>query len=468
MAGLRKTTAWWWWSRRVVAKEGARWSSSSLRERGEALGLKFYQFSFVDLFGQQRSKLVPVARADEIAASGAGFAGFACYLRLAPTDGDVLAKPDPSTLTVLPWNREVGWISCDLEWRGAELDHGPRNVLRRVLGTLRDKYGLSMKCGVECEFFLVDGVGGVSDRLDSSPKPCYDAHALMRRYAVVRELVLGMEALGWGPYQADHEDANGQFEVNWDYADALATADRVAFFKYMTRSVAEKHGLRATFMPKPFADLTGSGCHCHVSLHAPDDKNVCAGEDRPHGLSKIAANFLGGILDAAPALAAVANPTVNSYRRIHASTTTSGATWSPDAVCWGGNNRTVLVRVPEAPRLELRLADMAANPYLWPAALLAAGLNGLDLGSDPGDPADCNMYDATCPRAAAVRSRVPKLPSSLRPALANFSATPAFRDYLGSSTVDAYLELKSRHCDDYDRFIAAHVSPWERDHYLDV
>lgn len=323
-------------------------TSPSLTELGRALGIKYYQFSFLDLFGSQRSKLVPVSCADDVASAGAGFAGFACNLRMAPTDGDLLAIPDPTSVTVLPWNKDVAWLACNLEWRGAELDHGPRNVLRRVLGMLRER-GLTMKTGVECEFFLLNKEGSsLADNLDTADKPCYEAHTLMRRFDVVSELIDAMESLGWGVYQADHEDANGQFEINWHYADALVTADRVTFFKYMVRSIAEKHGLRATFMPKPFANLTGSGCHCHISIHSatkPGEPNVfsISPSKESFGLDRTALMFLGGLLAEAQALAAVANPTINSYKRIHASTTTSGATWSPNTICWGGNNRTVMV-----------------------------------------------------------------------------------------------------------------------------
>ena len=233
----------------ATAAENAR----AIAERGAELELEFFQFSFVDLFGVQRSKLVPASRVAEIAEGGAGFAGFAAHLDMDPTMGDLLALPDPSTLVALPWRPAVGWLSCDLVHEGAALAHGPRNVLRRVQAELAAVHGLTLKTGVECEFFLLDGGGGApggvaapSDALDTQGKPCYDAHALMRRFELIAELVRHMEVLGWGPYQADHEDANGQFEINWDYADALVTADRVVLFKYMTRTLAERAGFRAT------------------------------------------------------------------------------------------------------------------------------------------------------------------------------------------------------------------------------
>ena len=230
-------------------------SAVAISEAGKAKGLKFFQFSFVDCFGVQRSKLVPSSRVAEIAEDGAGFAGFAAHLDMDPTMGDLLAVPDPDSLTVLPWQREVGWLSCNLVHNDSELGHGPRNVLRSVQKKLAANHGLQLKTGVECEFFLLDGAATangmptLSDPLDVQAKPCYDAHALMRRYDLISTLVEYMEELGWGPYQADHEDANGQFEINWDYDDALVTADRVVFFKYMARTLAEKAGCTRTRAP---------------------------------------------------------------------------------------------------------------------------------------------------------------------------------------------------------------------------
>lgn len=429
--------------RLVTPRSRIRWSTY-LSDYGRDNDVRYYQFSFVDLFGTQRSKLVPAMRADEMAEGGAGFAGFATHLKQFPEDGDLLAKPDLQSLRVLPWNPEVGWLSCDLYFRDDELSHGPRNVLRRSLRALRDEFGFVLKTGVECEFFLLDAKKReLADFHDTQAKPCYDAHALMRQYDLITSIADAMD----GTYQCDHEDANGQFEINWDFADALTTADRVVFFKYLTRSIAEGHGLRASFMPKPFANLTGNGCHMHISLHDANDdneKNVMSGTG-VHGLSDVALRFLSGILREAPALAAIANPTINSYKRLHASTTTSGATWSPDTVTFGGNDRTVMCRIPDSRRIELRIADMAANPYLFPAAVAAAGLAGLRQDPD-------------------LTQTGHKLPRSLRDALDRLDASSVLRSGLGDDIVDAYIYLKRRHCDDFD----AHLSQWELDNYLDV
>ena len=451
--------------RRLCSKTAA----ESIAAEGKALGLRFYQFSYVDLFGVQRSKLVPASRVAELAEGGAGFAGFAAHLDMDPTMGDLLAVPDASSLAPLPWQPEVGWLSCNLVHEGTELPHGPRNVLRGVQSKLIE-HGVTLKTGVECEFFLLDGsqsAGGpaLSDPSDQQPKPCYDAHALMRRYELISTLVQHMEALGWGPYQADHEDANGQFEINWDYADALVTADRVVFFKYMVRTLAERAGFRATFMPKPFANLTGSGCHAHLSLHdAGTGANVCKGGDEAmHGLSPLALSFLSGLLANAPALAALSNPTVNSYKRLNARGTTSGATWSPTAATWAGNNRTALVRVPDSRRFELRLADMSANPYLMAAAIGAAGLDGLQKAGTPPPPTDRNMYDPTDPVVAEAIAAAPPLPRNLLFALDELHRSRALRGGLGDAFVDSYLKLRRDHWDEY----ANHLSQWELDAYLD-
>jgi glutamine synthetase len=314
-----------------------------------------------------------------------------------------------------------------------------------------------MKTGVECEFFLITPDGGaLSDAADTQVKPCYDQQALMRRYDVITEICDAMLTLGWSPYQNDHEDANGQFEMNWLFDDALVTADRHAFFKYMVKSIAETHGLRATFMPKPFVHLTGNGCHMHVSLWK-GETNVFTGGPDEATLSPLGLNFIGGVINSADALAAFLNPTVNSYKRINAPRTTSGATWAPNSVTWTGNNRTHMIRVPEGDRFELRLADGAANPYLLPAAVLAAGLDGLAEKRDPGPRLDINMY-TDGDKAGEVK----KLPLNLLDALRALESSSILAGALGA-LVPAYLKLKTAEWNDFSR----HLTQWERDRTLD-
>jgi glutamine synthetase len=362
-----------------------------LAAEAKARGIRYFLVSFTDLFGGQRAKLVPASAITGMVRDGAGFGGFATWLDMSPADPDMFAMPDTGTLIQLPWKPDVGWVAADLYMNGAPVDQAPRNVLKTLLAKAASR-GLELKTGVECEFFLLapDGTA-ISDPADRQSKPCYDQSALMRRYDVITEICDAMLALGWGPYQSDHEDANGQFEMNWDFAGALVTADRHAFFKFMVKSIAEKHGLRATFMPKPFAHLTGNGCHAHVSVWR-GDANLFDDPGGALGLSALGYDFIGGVLHSAAALAAILNPTVNSYKRINGQMTASGATWSPNTATYTGNNRTHMIRIPAAGRFEIRLADGAANPYLMQAAILAAGLDGIDHKRDPGTRLDINMY----------------------------------------------------------------------------
>jgi glutamine synthetase len=420
-------------------------------------GLRYFLISFTDLFGTARSKLVPVAAIADMAKSGAAFAGFATWLDMTPADPDLMAIPDPESLIPLPWKPDVGWLAADPWMGGKPVDQAPRNVLKRVMAMAAERGGV-LKTGVECEFMLLAPDGSaISDPADRSAKPCYDQSALMRRYDVIAELCDAMLALGWEPYQNDHEDANGQFEMNWGFADALVTADRHAFFKFMVRSIAEKHGLRATFMPKPFSDLTGSGCHVHVSLwHG--ESNLFDDPAGELGLSSLGYQFIGGVMAHAPALCALTNPTVNSYKRINAPVTRSGATWSPNTVTYGGNNRTHMIRIPDGGRFELRLADGAANPYLLPAGILAAGLDGIARNTDPGRRLDINMYTdrAQVPDA-------PTLPLNLLDSLRAFEASDLMREKLGAALVQGLLKLRRADWDAY----CSHLTQWERDTTLD-
>ncbi|WP_375409051.1 type III glutamate--ammonia ligase [uncultured Methylobacterium sp.] len=419
-------------------------------------GIAYFLISYTDLFGAQRAKLVPASAIKGMARDGAGFAGFASWLDLTPADPDVFALPDADGLIQLPWKPEVGWLPADLYMDGRPVAQAPRNLLKRLIADAATD-GLQMKTGVEPEFFLItpDGLSP-ADMADRQMKPCYDQSSLMRRYDVITEICDAMLALGWAPYQNDHEDANGQFEMNWAYDDALVTADRHAFFKFMARSIAEKHGLRATFMPKPFSDLTGSGCHAHVSLWR-GDTNVFADATGALGLSQEGYRFIGGLMHSAEGLAAITNPTVNSYKRLNSATTTSGATWSPNTVTYAGNNRTHMIRIPDGGRFEFRLADGAVNPYLLQAGLLAAGLDGLRHGRDPGPRLDINMYT----HGHTVEG-VKRLPLNLLDALRALEGNPVLGEALGAF-VPAFLKLKTQEWEAYAR----HLTQWERDTTLD-
>jgi len=388
-----------------------------------------------------------------MAVKGAGFAGFATWLDMTPADPDMFALPDPTSLMQLPWKPEVAWVAADPVMGGKPVDHAPRVVLKQQIARAAEQ-GYRVKTGVECEFFLLDAnASGPSDPRDVQSKPCYDQQSLMRRYDLITKISDAMQTLGWGPYQSDHEDANGQFEMNWHYSDALVTADRHAFFKYLAKSLAEEAGLRATFMPKPFANKSGNGCHVHVSLwDQGGTKNLFCDPAGALGLSQTAYHAIGGLMHHALSLCALTNPTVNSFKRLNAPMTTSGATWSPNAVSWTGNNRTHMVRVPDVDRFELRLPDGSVNPYLLQAGVTAAVLDGIANRRDPGPRRDNNMY--THPLGAGECQR---LPANLLDALRGLRTSTGLRAALGDAFVDSYLKIKMLEWNDY----SAHVSPWE-------
>ena len=423
-------------------------------------GVKYFMISYTDLFGIQRAKLVPEQAIADMQLDGACFAGFASWLDLSPAHPDMLAVPDSESVIQLPWKPEVAWVAGNCVMEDQDVAQAPRNVLNRLIAEAAEE-GMYVKTGVEPEFFLLTPDGKqISDSADTAEKPCYDQQAVMRRYDVIAEICDYMLALGWNPYQNDHEDANGQFEMNWAFDDVLKTADKHSFFKFMVKSVAEHHGFRATFMPKPVESLTGNGCHVHISVWDKTGKtNIFADDSMELGLSARGRHFLGGLMKHASALAAITNPTVNSYKRINAPRTTSGATWAPNTVTWTGNNRTHMVRVPGPGRFELRLPDGAANPYLLQAVIIAAGLSGIRSQADPGKRYDIDMY------AEGYKVKgAPKLPLNLLDALRFFDKDKSLKAFMGEEFSKAYLKLKMQEWHSF----TAHFSEWERDRTLDI
>jgi glutamine synthetase len=433
---------------------------ADLAEFAKAREVKYFMISYTDLFGGQRAKLVPAQAISDMQKDGAGFAGFATWLDLTPAHPDMLAVPDAASVIQLPWKPDVAWLASDCVMEGKGVSQAPRNTLKRLVAEAAD-LGVTVKTGVEPEFFFITPDGRqISDGLDTATKSCYDQHAVMRRYDVIAEICDAMLSLGWEPYQNDHEDANGQFEMNWAFDNVLATADKHSFFKFMVRSLAEKHGLRATFMPKPFPGLTGNGCHVHISVWDLEGKtNAFADKGKELGLSDQGRHFLGGIMKHASALAAICNPTVNSYKRINAPRTISGATWAPNSVTWTGNNRTHMVRVPGPGRFELRLPDGAANPYLMQAVIIAAGLDGLRSKADPGKRSDIDMY-----QMGHTVKGAPKLPLNLLDALREFDKDKSLKAALGEEFSAAYIKLKQQEWNSY----ASHFTEWERQTTLDI
>tara|TARA_B100002052_G_scaffold47927_1_gene40895 strand:- start:495 stop:1820 length:1326 start_codon:yes stop_codon:yes gene_type:complete len=439
--------------------------SKNLSAIAKTKKIKYFLISFVDLFGVLRSKLVPAQAISGMQKNGAGFAGFATWLDMTPADTDMFAIPDPESLIQLPWNKEVGWLASDLWMDGKTVNASPRVMLKKQIDRL-SKENLIMKSGVECEYFLITPDGTqIADPRDIQSKPCYDQSALMRRYELIKEICDSMIELGWAPYQNDHEDANGQFEMNWDYSDCLITADRHVFFKFMVKTLAEKHGLRATFMPKPFENLTGNGCHAHVSLWNGNINKFLDKSDR-YGLSKIAYNFLGGIMKHADSLSAFFNPTINSYRRINAPPTKSGASWSPSTISYSGNNRTHMIRIPDPGRFELRLMDGSANPYLLQAGVIASGLYGMNNRIDPGKILNCNMYTDY-----EQYPDLPKLPDQLEDSLEKLDNNKDIKEIFGEEVINSYIKLKNQELENFnlDEVFDKRktVTEWEKRNTLD-
>ncbi|MDX2097647.1 MAG: type III glutamate--ammonia ligase [Leptolyngbyaceae cyanobacterium bins.59] len=432
--------------------------TESLVELAKELQLDFFLVSFTDLLGGTRAKLVPAAKIAAVETSGAFFAPFACNLGLGPDAHDIAAIPDPDSLIILPWQRNVGWLASDVYMDGEPFAASPRIIFKQVLKQAQD-LGYAYKTGVEAEFCLLKKTEQgyqVADGLDTSSRPCYDQMNLMRQFDYISSLVGYMEELGWEPYQCDHEDANGQFEINWTYSDALTTADRHVFFKYMVKSLAEQRGLTATFMPKPFSHLTGNGAHVHMSLWQ-GETNVFADDSDEMGLSVLGYEFMAGLMAHARGLTALCNPTINSYRRLGAATTTSGSTWSPRYISYGGNNRTHLVRIPEGGRFECRLADGATNLYLSQAGYLAAGLKGIRQHLTAGQRIDENMFVR-----GSEFTNLTTLPTSLLEALRALEQDSLLMGMLGEQAAKTFLDFKYQEWDGHN----SEVSSWELQQYM--
>ena len=436
-------------------------------------GVEFIYAMFVEMHGKPCAKLVPVSAIDDLLEGGAGFAGFAAGpMSQTPADPDILALPDPASYTVLPWQPNVAAMQCDATVEGQEWPYAPRVILKQAVARAAGQ-NLVLKSGVEAEYSMLhrndDGSFRPADERDTSKLPCYDARGLTTMLDHLTTVSRHMDAMGWGNYANDHEDANGQFEQNFQYSDALTTSDRLIVLRLMMHTLARRQGLYATFMPKPFADKTGNGLHMHLSLWSADDDEPLfeSGHDaRGLGLSELAYQFLGGVLDHAQGLTAILCPTVNSYKRIGVGPPDSGATWAPAYGAYGGNNRTQMVRVPEGGRFELRVPDGAANPYLSFAALLGAGLDGVSRGLDPGDPNTDNLY--TLPLDELAARGIEALPPTLLHAADKLVSDDVLRAALGTGRDGDYVDYFARTKRDEFRTITDQVTSAELDTYLSL
>ena len=428
-------------------------------------GIEFFLCSFVEMSGAPKAKVVPAVHLEDMAEGSAGFAGFAAgNMGQGPHDTDMLAMPDFNSLAILPWRTNVAWVASNITVDEQPWPYCPRTILQRQLAQARER-GYVLKTGVEPEFILTrqNETGGFEplDPLDTLSKPCYDLRALNRNLDFTTTLLTYMQGLGWDPYANDHEDANCQFEINWTFSDCLTTADRHTFFRWMVRTVAEERGSIATFMPKPFSHLTGNGCHFHTSLwDAATDTNLFLDSTDENGLSELAYHFIGGLKHHARAIAAVTAPIVNSYKRLIRGAPLSGATWAPVYITYGASNRTQMIRIPGPGRIENRTVDGAANPYLAPTVMLAAGLDGIENKMAAGSRNDRNLYEV--PEAELKAEGIGFLPTTLSEALDELAQDEIIKEALGREYAEYYIQVKR---DEWQRYHDS-VSQWEVENYL--
>ncbi|MDE0084193.1 MAG: type III glutamate--ammonia ligase [Candidatus Poribacteria bacterium] len=433
----------------------------------EARRIEFFLCSFVEMSGAPKAKVIPATHLEDMAKEGAGFGGFAAgEIGQYPHDPEMASIPDFNSLTIVPWWENLAWVAGDMFVEGKPWHYCPRTILRQQLEKAKQK-GYVFNVGIEAEFMLLeqdeDGQYIPWDKLDTLDKPCYDLQALYRNLDMMTTLIKYMQELEWQPYANDHEDGTCQFEVNWTYSDALTTADRHTFFKWMVKTLAEESGLLATFMPKPFTNLTGNGAHFHMSLwNENNETNLFLDENDSNGLSQLAYWFTGGILKHAKAVTAVTNPLVNSYKRLVRRAPRSGASWAPVFVTFGGNNRTQMIRTPAPGRIENRLSDGAANPYLAATVLLAAGLDGIENQIDPGEQNVDNLYEV--PEDELQRRGIDSLPTTLSEAADALEADEVIKNALGNEYADYYIQVKR---DEWRNYHLS-ISQWETDNYLTV
>ncbi|MCZ6619994.1 MAG: type III glutamate--ammonia ligase [Gammaproteobacteria bacterium] len=428
--------------------------------------VQFVLAQFVDIHGVAKTKSVPADHLDDVLTEGAGFAGFAAWgLGQDPHDHDFMAVGDLSTLTLVPWQPGYARIVCDGTVDGKPWPFDTRYIMKQQLARAAEK-GWVVNTGLEPEFMLLkrSADGGVSpaDDSDTLEKPCYDYKGLSRSRTFLEKLVGSLKEVGFDVYQIDHEDGNGQFEINYTYTDALTSADRFVFFRMAAGEIANELGLVCSFMPKPFSNRTGSGMHMHISMSDETTPNLFADEADEHGLglSRMGYQFLGGLLEHARVLAALSAPSVNSYKRLVVGRASSGAPWAPAYISYGDNNRTAMVRIPHG-RLELRLADSSCNPYLAGAALVAAGLDGIERELDPGAPQNLNFYELGADELE--KRKIKLLPQTLGEALDELERDEFFAAALGSEFITEFLEVKRTEWVEYSR----HVSDWETERYLE-
>lgn len=432
-------------------------------------GVKYCIGAYVDIHGVPKAKVVPIAHLAHMAKGSERYTGYALDgLGQAPNDDELTSVPDLASIIQLPWEPKIAWMAADNHFQGKPYPLNTRVALKNQLAKAAE-LGYGMNLGIECEIFLLkqDEAGKLSvpDAEDKLTKSCYDVRGFTNSFSWLDKMATAINGLGWDLYSFDHEDANGQFEFDFNYADAITTCDRLIFFRYMAKHYAREEGLLATMMPKPFADKTGNAAHFNMSLYDLQNGSnlfACDPKDDPRGigLTPLGYMFIGGILKHGRALCAVFAPTVNSYKRLVRRGAMSYFTWAPVFNSYGSNNRTNSVRVPSGGgRCESRNADGAVNPYLAAALVLAAGLEGIREGLDPGNPNEDNLYDIS--EAERTRRGIEFLPQTLQEAVAAFAEDPLVEQALGKELKAEFIRYKTEEWETYHLA----VSQWEVERY---
>ncbi|MDR2678542.1 MAG: type III glutamate--ammonia ligase [Zoogloeaceae bacterium] len=443
-----------------------------LQNELEAMGVKYCIGAYVDIHGVPKAKVVPIGHLRQMAKGSERYTGYALDgLGQAPNDDELTSIPDLDRVIQLPWEPKIAWMPADNAFQGQPYALNTRVALKNQLAEAA-RMGYGMHLGIECEIFLLkkldDGSFIVPDPNDNAIKPCYDVRGFVDSFSWLDKVASTINDLGWDLYSFDHEDANGQFEFDFNYADALTTCDRLIFFRFMAKHFAQEEGLVATMMPKPFANKTGNGAHFNMSLYDIESGHnlfACDPGDDPRGigLTRLGYQFIGGILKHGRALCAAFAPTVNSYKRLVRRGAMSYFSWAPVFNSYGSNNRTNSVRVPAGGgRCESRNADGAVNPYLAATLVLAAGLEGIREGIDPGDPNEDNLYAIS--EAERQARGIQFLPQTLQEAVAAFAADPLVEQTLGSGLRDEFIRYKAEEWEAYH----LSVSRWETDRYANM
>ena len=441
----------------------------AIQKQWQEKGVKYCIGAYVDIHGVPKAKVVPIAHLEHMAHGSERYTGYALDgLGQAPNDDEITSVPDLDRAIQLPWEPKLAWIPADNYFQGKPYPLNTRVALQNVLAEAKTM-GFGFNLGIECEIFLLkqnaDGTLAIPNPNDKLIKPCYDVRGFVDSFSWLDKMATTINDLGWDLYSFDHEDANGQYEFDFQYADALTTCDRLTFFRFMAKHYAKEEGLLATMMPKPFADKTGNGAHFNMSLFdSATGKNLfaCDPKDDPRGigLTELGYQFIGGILKHGRALCAAFAPTVNSYKRLVRRGAMSYFSWAPVFNSYGSNNRTNSVRVPAGGgRCESRNADGAVNPYLAATLALAAGLEGIREGIDPGAPNEDNLYEIS---DAERRDRgIEFLPQTLQEAVAAFAADPLVEKVLGKELRDEFIKYKTLEWEEYH----LSVSQWEIERY---